>query len=285
MLNLRPIVRDPPEPPAVFSLSTGRGMEPPAREKPMGKYADKKAVVTGGTHGMGLATVQALLDGGAEVLLTGQNEQNLAAARRELGPRAHVVRSDTSRLEEIEALGAHVERTLGEIDLVLINAGISELAPFDQVTVDSYERQFAVNTRGAFFTMQRLAPFVRNGGAMVVTTVTHGPANPNLSVYLGTKAALRAFAQVFAAELIPRGIRVNTVAPGFIDTPTMGVAGLSAEQRVALRKLGDEITPMKRHGSAEEVARAVLFLAFEATFTTGTELLVDGGLATIGAPL
>jgi NAD(P)-dependent dehydrogenase (short-subunit alcohol dehydrogenase family) len=90
---------------------------------------------------------------------------------------------------------------------------------------------------------------------------------------------------VFAAELVSRGIRVKTVGPGFIDTPTMGVAGLSEEQRAALKKLGDEITPMKRHGSAAEVARAVLFLGFDAAFTTGVELPVDGGLAQIGAPL
>lgn len=251
----------------------------------MGKYAGKKAVVTAGTHGMGLAIVKALLEGGAAVLLTGRNEQNLQGARRELEARAHVVRSDTASMADIDALGALVEEKLGQIDVVFINAGVSELAPLDQVTEASYDRQFDINTKGAFFTAQRLAPLVRHGGAVVFTTVTNGPATPNLSVYSGSKAALRAFAQVFAAELVSRGIRVNTVGPGFIDTPTMGVAGLSAEERAALKKLGDEITPMKRHGSADEVARAALFLAFDATFTTGVELPVDGGLAQIGAPL
>jgi NAD(P)-dependent dehydrogenase (short-subunit alcohol dehydrogenase family) len=251
----------------------------------MGKYTGKKAVVTGGTIGMGRATVQALLEEGAEVLLTGRNEQNLDAARRELGPGAHVVRSDTASMADIDALGTLVEEKLGRIDFLFVNAGISELQPFDQVTEASYDRQFDVNAKGAFFTVRRLAPLVRDGGAIVLTTVTSGPANPNLSVYSGTKAALRAFAQVFAAELVSRGIRVNTVGPGFIDTPTMGVTGLSDEERAALKKLGDEITPMKRHGTADEGARAALFLAFDATFTTGVELPVDGGLAQIGAPL
>ncbi|MBA3713679.1 MAG: SDR family oxidoreductase [Pyrinomonadaceae bacterium] len=251
----------------------------------MNKYTGKKAVVIGGTTGMGLATVKALLEGGAEVLLTGRNEQNLEAARRELGSRVHVVRSDVSSMADIDKLGALVKEKLDQVDVVFINVGISELAPFDQVTEDSYDRQFNINTKGAFFTAQRLAPLVRDGGSLVFTTVTNGPANPNLSVYAGSKAALRSFAQVFAAELLPRGIRVNTVAPGFIDTPTMGVAGLSEEERAALKKLGDEITPMKRHGTADEVARAALFLAFDATFTTGVELPVDGGLAQIGAPL
>jgi NAD(P)-dependent dehydrogenase (short-subunit alcohol dehydrogenase family) len=242
-------------------------------------------VVIGGTIGIGLATVKMLLEGGAEVLLTGRNEQNLDAARRELGPRAYVVRSDTASMTDIDALAGIVQEKLGQIDFVFINAGISELEPFDHVTEASYDRQFDVNTKGAFFTAQRLAPLIRAGGSIVFTTVTHGPANPNLSVYSGSKASLRAFAQVFAAELVSRGIRVNTVGPGFIDTPTMGVAGLSEQERATLKKRGDEITPMKRHGTVEEVARAALFLAFEATFTTGVELPVDGGLAQIGAPL
>lgn len=249
------------------------------------KYAGKKAVVIGGTIGMGLATVKALVEGGAEVLLTGRNEHNLEAVRRELGSRAHVVRSDTAKLSDIEELGRIVEAKLGQVDFVFINAGVSELQPFDQVTEASYDRQFDVNTKGAFFTAQRLAPLVRTGGSIVFTTVTNGPANPNLSVYSGTKAALRAFAQVFAAELVSRGIRVNTVGPGFIDTPSMGVAGLSEEERAGLKKLGNDVTPMRRHGSADEVARAALFLAFDATFTTGVELPVDGGLAQIGAAL
>jgi NAD(P)-dependent dehydrogenase (short-subunit alcohol dehydrogenase family) len=254
-----------------------------AEENAMGTYTGKKAVVTGGTHGMGLATVKALLEGGAEVLLTGRNAHNVEAARRELGVRAHVVRSDTASLADIGALGALVEEQLGRVDLVFINAGISEPAPIAQVTEASYDRQFDVNAKGAFFTAQRLSPLVQDGGSIVFTTVTNGPASPNLSVYAGSKAALRAFAHVLAAELVSRGIRVNTVAPGFIDTPTLGVAGLPDEKRAALKKLGDEITPMKRHGTADEVARAVLFLAFDATFTTGVELTVDGGLAQIGA--
>jgi NAD(P)-dependent dehydrogenase (short-subunit alcohol dehydrogenase family) len=251
----------------------------------MARYMGKKAVVTGGTHGMGLATAKALLEGGAEVLLTGRNEQNLDAARRELGSRAHVVRSDTASLADIDALGTLVEEKLGRVDLVFINAGVSELGPFDQVTEAVYDRIFDVNTKGAFFTAKRLAPLVREGGSIVFTTVADGPASANLSIYAGSKAAVRAFAQVLAAELVSRGIRANAVGPGFIDTPTLGVAGLSPGERATLKKLGDEITPMKRHGSADEVARAALFLAFDATFTTGVELAVDGGLQQIGSAL
>jgi NAD(P)-dependent dehydrogenase (short-subunit alcohol dehydrogenase family) len=251
----------------------------------MGKYTGKKAVVIGGTHGMGLATVKALLEGGAQVLLTGRNEANLNAVRHELRNGALVVRSDIANMSDINALGNLVKEKLGQVDFVFINAGVSELAPFDQVTEASYDRQFDINTKGAFFTAQRLAPLVREGGAIVFTTVANGPASPNLSVYAGSKAALRAFAQVLAAELVSRGIRVSAVGPGFIDTPTMGVASLSNDERAAFKKLGDEITPMKRHGTADEVARAALFLAFDATFTTGIELAVDGGLQEFGIAL
>jgi NAD(P)-dependent dehydrogenase (short-subunit alcohol dehydrogenase family) len=251
-------------------------------EHSMLKFAGKKAVITGGTHGMGLATARALLEGGAEVLLTGRNERNLDAARRELGDRAAVVRSDVSNMADVRALGDLVRERLGAVDFLHVNAGISELGPFSEVTEETYDRVFSVNTKGAFFTAQRLLPLIRQGGSVVFTTVTDAPASGNLSVYAGSKAAVRAFAQVLAAELVSRGIRVNTVGPGFVDTPTLGVAGLSREERAQMEALGDQVTPMKRHGTMEEIARAVLFLGFEATFTTGTELTVDGGLKHVG---
>lgn len=244
-----------------------------------GKYAGKKAVVIGGTLGMGLATVKALLAGGAEVLLTGRNERNLEVARQELSARAHVVRSDVASMTDIAALGRLVEERLGRVDFVFVNAGISRLEPFEQVSESSYDRTFDVNTKGAFFTAQRLAPLVRDGGAIVFTTsIANEGGFPGMSVYGASKAALRSFAQGLAAELLPRGIRVNAVSPGFVKTPTMGVPGAPEEMLAAFEKEGTELTPMRRIGTAEEVARAALFLAFEATFTTGVELPVDGGL-------
>ena len=246
----------------------------------MNPYAGKRAVVIGGTHGMGEAMARALLAGGAEVLVTGRNAENVAEARRTL-ERAHVVQSDVARREDIATLGALVEQRLGKLDAVFVNVGVSELEPIEAVTEASYDRQFDVNARGAFFTAQRLAPLVRDGGSLVFTTVTPCTATPGMTVYMGTKAALRAFARGLAVELLPRRIRVNSVAPGFIATPTLGFASASPEARAELSRVGDAITPMKRHGSSEEVARAALFLAFEATFTTGAELPVDGGLSQV----
>ena len=244
------------------------------------KFSGKKAVVTGGTHGMGMAIVKALLEGGAEVLLTGRNRHNLEEAQKALGPQVHVVRSDAASMEDIRALRGIVTEKLGQVDFVFINVGYSVLEPLEQVTEATYNTIFDINTKGAFFTVQQLAPLVRNGGSFTFTTsVANAMGYAGMSVYSGAKAAVRSFAKVFAAELLPQGIRVNAVSPGFIHTPTGGVSEATAEERIAFEQEGNEVTPMKRHGAAEEVAAAALFLAADATFTTGVELTVDGGLA------
>jgi NAD(P)-dependent dehydrogenase (short-subunit alcohol dehydrogenase family) len=228
---------------------------------------------------MGLATAKALVEGGAEVLITGRNEKNLESAQSELGPRAHAVRSDTASLADVDVLGGIVEERLGRIDFLFINAGFAQAGPFGLVTEELFDRTFDVNAKGAFFTAQRLAGLMRDGGSIVFTTsIANGGGSAGMGPYAGSKAAVRAFTKVIAAELLPRNIRVNALSPGFISTPTGGITGASDEMLEAFEKLGNQITPMRRHGSAEEVAQAALFLAFDATFTTGEELNVDGGL-------
>ncbi|MCE6998117.1 SDR family oxidoreductase [Saccharothrix sp. S26] len=230
---------------------------------------------------MGFAVAKALVEGGAEVLITGRDGKNLEAARQELGERAHFVSCDVANLADVRAVGDAVREKLGEVDFVHVNAGYAKLEPLAVVTEESYDRTFAVNTKGAYFTTQVLAPLVKDGGSIVFTTsIANASGTAGMSVYSGAKAAVRSFAQAFAAELIGRNIRVNAVSPGFIDTPSMGVDA-SAEERQHFSELGDQLTPMKRHGSAEEVAAAVLFLAFDATFTTGQELVADGGLTAL----
>jgi NAD(P)-dependent dehydrogenase (short-subunit alcohol dehydrogenase family) len=183
-------------------------------------------------------------------------------------------------MADIHRLYEMVEEKLGQVDFVFINAGVARLELFDLVTEATYDQIFNINTKGAFFTAQHLVPLVKEGGSFVFTTsIADGRGTPGMSVYAGSKAALRSFAHVLAAELLPRGIRVNVVSPGFIKTETMGAAGLSEAEKAAFDKVGSQITPMKRHGTVEEVARAVLFLAFDATFTTGSTIFVDGGLA------
>ncbi|HXV92776.1 MAG TPA: SDR family oxidoreductase [Pseudonocardia sp.] len=236
------------------------------------------AVVVGGTHGMGLAMVRALVDRGASVVATGRGTPDGAGAAH--GEAVRFVRSDITSSGDLAELARLVGSTFGTVDALFVNAGFARLEPIAEVTAESYDRTFAVNTRGAFFTVQRLAPLVRDGGAIVMTTSIAGETGTaGMSVYSGAKAAVRAFVRVFAAELLDRGIRVNAVSPGFVRTPTMGVAGASDAERAEFEAEGAAATPLGRIGSPEEVARAALFLAFDATFTTGAELPVDGGLA------
>jgi NAD(P)-dependent dehydrogenase (short-subunit alcohol dehydrogenase family) len=244
-----------------------------------GKFAGTTAVVTGGTHGMGLAIVEALLDGGAEVLLTGRNEKTLEARTALKGRPAHVVRSDAADMADIAALADTVRDRLGGIDHLFVNHGIAEFAELAEVTEEAWDRHFTVNTKGSFFTVQALEPLLRDGGSIVFTTVVNDVVFPGLSAYSASKEAVRAFAHVLAAELLPRMIRVNSVAPGFIKTPTMGVAGLTEVERREFERQGNETTPLRRNGTVEEVAAAALFLAADAMFTTNVELAVDGGFA------
>jgi NAD(P)-dependent dehydrogenase (short-subunit alcohol dehydrogenase family) len=230
-----------------------------------GRYAGRTAVILGGTHGMGEATATLLRAEGAEALVTGR--------------RAGDVQVDLARLSDLDALAEAVRARFGQIDLLHVNAGFARLEPYDAVSEASYDRTFDVNTKGAFFAVQRLAPLVRDGGAIVFTSsVADQGGAPEMIVYGAAKAAARSLAAGFAAALLPRGIRVNAVSPGFIDTPSYGIEGISDDDRAAFHAVGDAITPMRRHGTSEEVARAVAFLAFEATFTTGARLPVDGGL-------
>ncbi|CAM5308087.1 NAD(P)-dependent dehydrogenase (Short-subunit alcohol dehydrogenase family) OS=Streptomyces griseomycini OX=66895 GN=FHS37_007704 PE=3 SV=1 [Streptomyces griseomycini] len=230
--------------------------------------AGKKAVVTGGTIGMGRAIVRALTDRGAEVMYTGRSDQRLAEAQAALDtPLAHPVRADATDASAIAALGAQVADHLGGIDYLFVNQGIAEFQTLEEVTEESWDRIFNVNAKGAFFTVQRLAPLMSEGGSIVFTTVSNDQIFPGLSAYSGAKEAVAAFAKVLAAELLPRKIRVNAIAPGFILTPTMGVAELTEEQRAEFIDQGNASTPMGRGGTVEEIAAAALYLAVEATVT------------------
>lgn len=166
-------------------------------------------------------------------------------------------------------LGEQVADLFGSLDALFVNVGVAEFEPFSEVTEASWDRHFDVNAKGAFFTAQKLIPLVSPGGGVVFTTVTAATASPGMAVFAATKGAVRAFAHTMAAELVTQNIRVNTVAPGFIDTPTLGIASATPDERAELHQIGDMVTPMKRHGTPEEVAGAAVFLALEATFTTG----------------
>jgi NAD(P)-dependent dehydrogenase (short-subunit alcohol dehydrogenase family) len=244
----------------------------------MDPYQGKKVVIIGGTSGMGLATAKTLLDGGARVLVTGRSQAGLDSARQALGTEALVVSSDARSLTDIEALAAQVKSAFDTIDLLFVNAGFSIPTPFERVTEAIYDEMFTLNAKGPFFAVQTLAPLIHRGGSVVLTTsVANVKGLPGQAAYGAAKAALRSFARVLAAELLPLDIRVNAVSPGPIDTPIMSKAFPDKDAVAQMKAHITGMIPMKRFGTSEEIARAVLFLAFDATFTTGVELPVDGG--------
>lgn len=246
------------------------------KDEIMARYRDKKVVVIGGTSGMGLATARHLSEQGASVLVTGRTETDIQTARAMLGDRA-VVRSDVGSMADIRALPSIIREHLGSIDLLFVNAGINVGAPFGAIAEDVYGQAFRVNTKGPYFTVQTLAPLINDGGAIVFTTsVANVRGLPGASVYAATKAAVRSMVRSFAGELLDRNIRVNAVSPGPIDTPILAKS-LGEEAAEQARAMFRQKNPMKRFGTSEEIARAVAFLGFEATYTTGAELPVDGG--------
>jgi NAD(P)-dependent dehydrogenase (short-subunit alcohol dehydrogenase family) len=244
----------------------------------MERYEAKRVVIIGGTSGMGLATAKMLLDGGARVLVTGRSQTGLESAQQELGADAIVVSSDARSLTDIDALAIRVKAEFDTFDLLFVNAGFGTFAPFESTTESIYDEMFNLNAKGPFFAVQKLAPLINRGGAVVLTTsIANVKGMPGLAAYGAAKAALRSFARVLAAELLPRGIRVNAVTPGPIDTPIIDKAFPDKDAAAHLREQMIGMNPMKRLGTSDEIAKAVLFLAFDATYTTGAELPVDGG--------
>jgi len=227
---------------------------------------------------MGLATAKMLLDGGARVLLTGLSKAGLESAQKELGKGALMVSSDARSLTDIDALASRVKAEFDTFDLLSVSAGFSTRAPLENLTEAVYDEMFNLNAKGALFALQKLAPLINRGGSVVLTTsIANVKGMPGNLAYGAAKAALRSFARTLAAELLPRDIRVNAVSPGPIDTPILGKAFPDKDAVAQIREKMTGMVPMNRWGKSEEIAKAVLYLAFDATFTTGAELPVDGG--------
>ena len=243
-----------------------------------GKFSGKVAVIIGGTSGMGLATAKMLLNGGARVLVTGRSQAGLESAHKELGKDALVVSSDARSLTDIDALASRVKAEFDTFDLLFVNAGFSTKAPVESITEAVYDEMFNLNAKGPIFAVQKLAPMINRGGAIVFTTsIANIKGMPANAAYADAKAAVRSFARTLATELLPREIRVNAVSPGPIDTPIIDKMFSDKDAAAQLREKMAAMTPMKRFGTSDEIAKAVLFLAFDATFTTGAEIPVDGG--------
>lgn len=243
----------------------------------MNAYSDKNVVITGGSSGLGLGIAKLLVDGGARVVVTGRSQATLDAAREQLGESLITVRGDVASLSDLDVLADRVKAELGTVEALFVNAGIAPLTPLESTTEETYDEVFAINVKGAFFTVQKLAPLLSTGAGVVLTTsVANVQGTLETSVYAAGKAALRSMARTLSGELLPRGIRVNAISPGPIDTGALEKM-MSEEAAAQFKAERVANNPMRRFGTPAEIARAAAFLAFDATYTTGTELAVDGG--------
>lgn len=246
----------------------------------MGNLHNKIAVITGGSTGIGLATARRFIEDGAQVVITGRNKDTLELALAVLGEHATGIQGDVANLEDLDRLYAEVQKQFGRIDVLFANAGIAPFVPFDAVTEDHFDRLFNINVRGLFFTVQKALPLLSDEASIILNaSVVAQSGFRNTSVYSATKAAVRSLGRTLATELAPRGIRVNVLSPGLIQTPLVGKLGLSKEELDAFGAQIVHQTPMGRMGKAEEIAATAVFLASdESSFFTGADLVADGGL-------
>ena len=241
---------------------------------------NKVAVVTGGNSGIGAAVAQELNRLGAKVVIFGRNEETLEATLATLDDDAHAVQGDVSNLADLDRLFAETQERFGKVDVLVVNAGIARVAPIEHTTEDDFDRVSDINFKGAFFTLQKGAAVANDGAAVVlVTSVGNQTGMPGMAVYSATKAALRSLARTATAELLPRGIRVNALSPGPIDTGMLGRVGLSAADAEGMRNYIRESHPMGRFAAPSEMAKAVAFLASsDSSYVAGTELVAGGGM-------
>jgi NAD(P)-dependent dehydrogenase (short-subunit alcohol dehydrogenase family) len=244
------------------------------------QLAGKVALVTGGNSGIGLATAKLFHQEGATVIITGRDSITLNTAALEIGANVLALQADVSNLKQIDRLYQEISEKLGKIDILFANAGIGKFTSLSETTEAIYDEVFSVNLKGVYFTVQKSLEHLNNDAVIVLNTSFIGMlGRQNTSLVSASKAAVRSLTRTFAAELIDRGIRVNAVSPGAISTPFHMRTGLSQEAVAANAQKFIAQIPMKRFGTAEEVARTVLFLSTsDSAYLLGSEIPVDGGI-------
>ena len=243
----------------------------------------KIAVVTGGTTGIGLATAKRFVAEGAHVYVTGRRRDALDAAVADIGGRVTGVQADSSKLDDLDRLYAQVAAEHGRIDVLFVNAGGGSMLPLGAITEAQYDDTFGRNVRGVLFTVQKALPLLSDGASVILTaSTTSVKGTPAFSVYSASKAAVRNFVRSWVLDVKGRGIRINAISPGAIETPGLReLADTPESERELLNYLASQV-PLGRLGRPDEIGKAAVFLASDdASFVTGIELFVDGGLAQV----
>jgi NAD(P)-dependent dehydrogenase (short-subunit alcohol dehydrogenase family) len=249
----------------------------------MRKLEGRIALITGGNSGIGLATARQFVKEGAYVYITGRRERELTAAVREIGGDVTGIQGDVSNLSDLDRLFALIKREKGRLDIVFANAGAAKYAALGEITEDLYHQIFDINVKGVLFTVQKVLPLLPDGASIILNaSIVASKGLASNSVYSASKAAVRSFARTWTSDLKPRRIRVNAVSPGSTDTPGLSNLLASSEVGAQRRQLISSAVPLGRLGTPDEIARAVVFLASDdASYITGAELFVDGGLAQV----
>ena len=245
------------------------------------KLVGKTALITGGTSGMGLATAKLFVNEGARVAVTGRNDAQFAAVRAELGKDALIIKADVRSLDAMQAVSRQVAEDFGGLDVFFGNAGKAAGGLLADTREATYDEIMDINVKGVFFSMQAVAPIIRNGGSVILNTsfIVHKPML-GLTLLAASKAAVRALAHGWAREFLERNIRINTVCPGYIDTPLHDKVGGTPEEVNERKALFAKTVPVGRMGQPDDIAHAVLFLASdESKYIVGTEIIVDGGMS------
>ena len=246
----------------------------------VGKLSGQVALVTGGSSGIGLATAKRFIQEGAYVFITGRRQSALDAAVTTLGGTAHVtaVAGDVSQLADIERLIATIKKEKGHLDVIFANAGGGTPVPFEAVTEAQFDKEFAINVKGVFFTVQKALPILKDGASIILTSSNAGILGPpGFSAYASAKAAVRSLARTLTAELKTRNIRVNSLSPGATETAAFTPEIIKFVSGTLLPTI-----PMGRFAQPDEMATIAVFLASrDSSYVTGIDLVADGGMTQV----